>query len=77
MSSVVAAMKIENEQKLNASIEATREDEKKQFSKEMEEMKQHIEKDKTQAIAEAEQRVANIQEQLKMLKDVSCFYIGI
>ena len=64
----MATMKTENEQKLTAAVEAVREDEKNRFSKEMEEMKQLLEEDKTQAVAEA---VTSIQEQLKLLKDVS------
>lgn len=70
MSGLVATMKTENEQKLTSTVEAVREDEKNQFSKEMEEMKQRMEEDKAQAIAEA---VTSSQEQLKILKDVSCF----
>ena len=73
MNGAVATMKRENEQNLTATIEAVRVVEKKQFLKEMEEMKQHIEKDRVHAVAEAEQNVASIQEQLKMLKDVSLF----
>ena len=65
-------MKLENEQTLTATVEAVKEDEKNQFSKEMEEIKQHLEEDKVQAIAEA---VTSIQEQLKTLKDVSDFYL--
>ena len=68
MSGVMATMKTENEQKLNATVETVREDEKNRFSKEMEEMKQLLEEDKAQAMAEA---VTSIQEQLKVLKDVS------
>ena len=68
MSGVMATMKTENEQKLNATVETVREDEKNRFSKEMEEMKQLLEEDKAQAVAEA---VTSIQEQLKVLKDVS------
>ena len=64
----MATMKTENEQKLTAAVEAVREDEKNRFSKEMQEMKQLLEEDKTQAVAEA---VTSIQEQLKLLKDVS------
>ena len=64
----MATMKTENEQKLNATVETVREDEKNRFSKEMEEMKQLLEEDKAQAVAEA---VTSIQEQLKVLKDVS------
>lgn len=68
MSGVMATMKTENEQKLTATVETVREDEKNRFSKEMEEMKQLLEEDKAQAMAEA---VTSIQEQLKVLKDVS------
>lgn len=68
MSGVMATMKTENEQKLTAAVETVREDEKNRFSKEMEEMKQLLEEDKAQAVAEA---VTSIQEQLKVLKDVS------
>ena len=68
MSGVMATMKTENEQKLTATVETVREDEKNRFSKEMEEMKQLLEEDKAQAVAEA---VTSIQEQLKVLKDVS------
>ena len=64
----MATMKTENEQKLTATVETVREDEKNRFSKEMEEMKQLLEEDKAQAVAEA---VTSIQEQLKVLKDVS------
>ena len=67
----MTTMKLENEQKLTATVEAVKEDEKNRFSKEMEEVKQHLEEDKAQAIAEA---VTSIQEQLKILKDVSDFY---
>ena len=68
MSSVTATMKTENKQKLTATVETVREDEKNRFSKEIEEMKQLLEEDKAQAVAEA---VTSIQEQLKVLKDVS------
>lgn len=71
MSGIVTSMKTENEQKLTATVEAVKEDEKNRFSKEMEEMKQRIEEEKVRAIDEA---VTSIQEQLKRLKDVSCFY---
>lgn len=71
MSGIVTAMKTESEQKLTTTIEGIREDEKKQFVKEMEEMKQHIEEEKAQAVVEAEQNATRIQEQLNMLKDVS------
>ena len=64
----MATMKTENEQKLTTTVETVREDEKNRFSKEMEEMKQLLEEDKAQAVAEA---VTSIQEQLKVLKDVS------
>ena len=64
----MATMKTENEQKLTATVETVREDEKNRFSKEIEEMKQLLEEDKAQAVAEA---VTSIQEQLKVLKDVS------
>ena len=64
----MATMKTENEQKLTATVETVREDEKNRFSKEMEEMKQLLEEDKAKAVAEA---VISIQEQLKVLKDVS------
>ena len=70
MSGLVATMKTENEQKLTSTVEAVREDEKNRFSKETKEIKQRMEEDKAQAIAEA---VASNQEQLKILKDVSCF----
>ena len=68
MNGVMATMKTENEQKLTATVETVREDEKNRFSKEIEEMKQLLEEDKAQAVAEA---VTSIQEQLKVLKDVS------
>ena len=68
MSSVMATMKTESEQKLTAAVQAAKEDEKNHFSKEIEEMKQLLEQDKAQAVAEA---VTSIQEQLKLLQDVS------
>lgn len=64
MSNIVTTMKTENEQKLTETVEAVREDERNRFTKEMEEMKQHIEEDKAQT-------VMSIQEQLKILQDVS------
>ena len=66
----MTSMKLANEQNLTATVEAVKEDEKNRFSKEMEEMRQHLEEDKAQAISEA---VTGIQEQLKLLKDVSDF----
>ena len=74
MSDIVATMKLENEQKLTASVETVKEDEKNRFSKEIEEIKQRLEEDKAQAMAEA---VASIQEQLKTLKDVSYFLLHV
>ena len=58
MNGVMATMKTENEQKLTAAVETVREDEKNWFSKEMEEMKQLLEEDKAQAVAEAESQVS-------------------
>ena len=58
MSGVMATMKTENEQKLTATVETVREDEKNPFSKGMEEMKQLLEEDKAQAVAEAESQVS-------------------
>ena len=66
----MATMKLENERKLTVIVETVKEDEKNRFSKEIEEIKQHLEENKSQAIAES---VTSIQEQLKLLKDVSGF----
>ena len=74
MSGIVTTMKLENEQKLTTTVEAVKKDEKNRFSKEMEEMRQHLEEDKAQAISEA---VTSIQEQLKILKDVSDFNMSM
>lgn len=74
MSDIVTTMKLENEQKLTATVEAVKEDEKNRFLKEMEKMRQHLEEDKAQDISEA---VTSIQEQLKILKDVSDFNMSM
>lgn len=74
MSDIVTTMKLENEQKLTATVEAVKEDEKNRFLKETEKMRQHLEEDKAQDISEA---VTSIQEQLKILKDVSDFNMSM
>lgn len=68
---VMTAMKMENEQKLTTTVEAVKRDEKEQFQKELNDLKQCMEVDKAQAVEEERQKTFGVQEQLKMLREVS------
>ncbi|XP_065911075.1 forkhead-associated domain-containing protein 1-like isoform X2 [Dysidea avara] len=66
---VMSAMKMENEQKLTTTVEAVKQDEKEQFQKELNELKQHMEVDKTQALEREQQKTSSVEEQLKILRE--------
>ena len=70
---VMSAMKMENEQKLTTTVEAVKQDEKEQFQKELNELKQHMEVDKTQALEREQQKTSSVEEQLKILREVNYF----
>jgi len=70
---VMTAMKMENEQKLTTAVEAIKKDEKEQFQKELDELKQHMEVENAQALEREQQKTSSVEEQLKLLKEVSHF----
>jgi len=72
----MTAMKMENEQKLTTTVEAVKQDEKEQFQKELDELKQQMEMDKVQALNREQQKTSCVEEQLKLLKEVSHFLIS-